>query len=331
MAQQGFATWNPTGASREMYEDIMRVLREYEDYLPMTGRQVFYRLVGAFGYDKSEATANRVYNVLGRARRCGWIPFDVIRDGGSTAKRPRTWDDANDFWHDVRDDFDHYRRDRQAGQPAYIELFCEAPGMIDQLVRVGFPFSIPVYGTRGYTGLGVIHQIAKRALMRDRPTTLLQVGDYDPSGVGIFESMVGDAGAFVRQVTTCYRQKTDDGEAGPALAEALGLDEERIAALGELDHDDLPALTAHRVALNAAQVEQYDLPTAPASSKDSRAKNWTGETCQLEAMPPDRLAAVVKAAIMNRIDVPRYQQEVDAEEADRESIAGRMPPEDEDE
>ena len=41
------------------------------------------------------------------------------------------------------------------------------------------------------------HDIAERAIERLVPTVILHVGDYDPSGVSIFESMVDDASAFV--------------------------------------------------------------------------------------------------------------------------------------
>ncbi len=130
MAQVGFATWKPTGESLALYRAIEKVLDDYKDYLPLTGRQIFNRLVGAYGYDKSEAAANRVYNVLGRARRAGWIPFSAVRDGGGKEARPRTWADADAFWDDVRSMRKHFSRHRQAGQDVFIELFCEAPGMM---------------------------------------------------------------------------------------------------------------------------------------------------------------------------------------------------------
>lgn len=332
MAHQGFTPWKPTEDSARLVQAVRAVLKEYEKHLPMTGRQIFYRLVATYGYEKSERAANKLYGVLGRARRAGIIPFNVIRDGGSKEAIPRMWANADAFWDDVRDRREHFIRNRQAGQPVYIELFCESPGMMTQLQRVAFQYSVPVYGTRGFTGLGVVAEIAKRALRRDVPTALLQVGDYDPSGESIFESMAGDARTFVRQVTYAFETDMEEGlegeEAhGPALAEALGLDQEAVEALHEMEENmSLPKLRAERVALTFEQVQEHDLPTAPASKSDSRAKNWVGETCQLEAMPPDLLARTVRDAIEDEMDLARYDEEVKAEAADEAEIDETLPP-----
>lgn len=316
--QRGFASWAPSAASEEILSMVDRVLDEYADHLPLTGRQIFYRLVGAFGYEKSDRAANRLYGVLGRARRSGRLSFDVIRDGGSSRQLPRTFDGAADFWQRSRGMWEQYSRDRQAGQPTYVELFCEAPGMMQQLVRVAFPFSVPVYGTRGFTGLGVVAEIARRALLRDVATVLLQIGDYDPSGESIFEAMSQDALTFVSQIRAALRRRRPSD--ARALATHLGLSDDEADELVGRDEHDWPELRPTRIALTAEQVESYELPTAPPSAKDSRSKSWRGETCQAEAMPPDLLAEVVHNAIEGRFDIVTYREEVGRERADRESI-----------
>lgn len=332
MARAGFGVWRPTDASRAMLEMIDAVFVEYEDYLPLTGRQIFYRLVGAFGYEKSDDAANRVYNVLNRARRAGIVPFHTVRDGGGSKALPLVWDDADAFWTDVRDRFDHYSRNRQAGQPAFVELFCEAPGMMPQLQRVAFPYSVPVYGTRGFTGLGVVAEIARRALVRVGPTVILQVGDYDPSGVMIFETLAADVSAFVRQVVETLDQPTEDGAdyVGAQLADRLGLTELEINDLVSLDDDQRPSVEMGRVALTWEQVEEHGLETAPVSKtrtggENPHAAGWVGEVAQLEAMPPDLLANTVRAAIEREFDLDRYWEEIDAETADKTSIEARLP------
>jgi hypothetical protein len=47
------------------------------------------------------------------------------------------------------------------------------------------------------------------------------------------------------------------------------------------------------------------LPTALPKAQDKR--RFVGETTQVEAIPPDQLAAIVQNAIEARIDWPRYQ------------------------
>lgn len=322
MAHAGFTTWNPTETSLQILGAVNKILEEYKDHLPLTGRQIFYRLVAAYGYEKSERAANKLYGVLGRARRAGYVPFNVIRDGGSSKSVPHTYADVEGFWLDVRNMQQHYNRNRQTGQPSYVELFCESPGMMPQLQRVAFRYSVPVYGTRGFSGLGVTAEIARRALLRNCPTVLLQVGDHDPSGESIFEVMSADARAFVVQVTRSYQR---DPANGNDLAKLLGLTKERRLELSNLFADEVwedqrPGLTTKRVALTWEQVEEYNLPTAPPSSKDSRSKNWIGETAQAEAMPPDLLARIVTEAVEGEFDLERYNEEVAAEQADEDAI-----------
>jgi hypothetical protein len=76
-----FAPWNPQRKTESLLSDIEAVLDEYEAYLPLTVRQVFYRLVGK-GYPKSENFYASVGDTCNRARRCGRIPFSAIRDDG---------------------------------------------------------------------------------------------------------------------------------------------------------------------------------------------------------------------------------------------------------
>ncbi len=78
---KGFAAWKPQKRTEPLLADIDAVLEEYREYLPLTIRQVFYRLVGK-GYPKAESFYASVQEVCNRGRRSGRIPFDAIRDDG---------------------------------------------------------------------------------------------------------------------------------------------------------------------------------------------------------------------------------------------------------
>ena len=43
---KGYAPWSPRTHTRELIDNVREVLSEYEILLPLTIRQVFYRLVG---------------------------------------------------------------------------------------------------------------------------------------------------------------------------------------------------------------------------------------------------------------------------------------------
>jgi hypothetical protein len=270
---------------------VREILDEYEGQLPLTVRQIFYRLVGAHGYDKTERAYSRLAEHLVRARRARLIPFHTIRDDGVMTLSKELYGGVKDFHDETARRARRYRRDRQDGQPKSIELWCEAGGMLRQLDRVAEPYSVPVFSAGGFASLTATRDIADRALERQVPTVILHVGDFDPSGSSIFESIAEDAAAFV-----------------------------------EADRVILPQrIEAVRVALTAEQVESHELPTAPAKASDSRARRWSGGTCQLEALPPNTLAEIVEKAIVNQLSTAKYERVLDKERADRAELLA-LPP-----
>jgi hypothetical protein len=201
------------------------------------------------------------------------------------------------------------------------------------LQRIAGRYSIPVYGTRGYTGLSVVSEVARRALMRNVPTTILQIGDLDPSGVGIFETLRDDVEAFVADATRWLIEVRDESEEEQnsvvRLVHNLGVPTKRCFDImtGVAEHDGgmLPAVTAERIVLTWEQVEEHGLETAPPNPRDSRSKNWPyPDSAQAEAMPPDILAQTVTDEIELRLDMDRYYEEVDAEQADETAIRERL-------
>ena len=91
---RGFVDWKPQAATLALLDQVRGVLDEYADYLPLTVRQVFYRLVGAHGYDKTERAYERLGEALNRARRAELIDMDAIRDGGGARVDPALLDET---------------------------------------------------------------------------------------------------------------------------------------------------------------------------------------------------------------------------------------------
>jgi hypothetical protein len=88
----------------------------------------------------------------------------------------------------------------------------------------------------------------------------------------------------------------------------------------------LVSVEFQRIALTRAQVAEHDLPTAPAKASDSRSRGWDGGTCQLEALPPDAIAVIVRRAITDLLDFDRLAEDRAAEEAEREEITRLLLP-----
>jgi hypothetical protein len=83
-----------------------------------------------------------------------------------------------------------------------------------------------------------------------------------------------------------------------------------------------------RVALTAAQVEEYALPPQPGKETDSRAKGFIDRhgrlvQVELDALPPDVLRDLFTRAITEFWDTALYQKALAREAAERRSLAGK--------
>ena len=285
---RGLASWKPQTKSRALLHDVEEVLHEYVDLLPLTLRQIFYRLVGTRDYPKNEAFYDRLLDKLARARRAGLVSFDAIRDDGVTIKQAPGFYGMTGFWSAVTNTAKKYRTDRLQGQAVVLELWCEAGGMVPQLVRVAHEFGVTVYSSGGFDSLTAKYDAAKRYKNRERPTVVLHVGDYDPSGESIFDSADEDI---------------------VALTHDLG-------APGRV--------TFKRLAVTLEQIERYALPGAPAKKNDKRGDDWIVDAVQAEALDPATLAAEVRAAIGAHLDLEKLQDVLDQEQEDRSELIAHV-------
>jgi hypothetical protein len=252
--------------------------------LPLTIRQIYYRLVARYAFPKTEkAYKNVLVEHLNTARRAKWI--DAIRDDGFTVERPYFFQSVDDFLEIVREDAARLQLDRQAGQPRRLALWCEAGGMVPQLARVARPFGIEVCSSGGFDSLTAKHGVAKQWITANEPMTVLHIGDYDPSGVHCYSALAEDVIAFA-----------DNAFADVAF---------------------------ERVAITREQAKFYDLPSAPPKDSDKRSSDDI-ETWQAEALDPAVLAQIVRTAIEAQLDREAFDRVLEDEKDARRRLLSRL-------
>jgi hypothetical protein len=114
--------WRAQRKTEVMLSRVLDVLMEYEAQLPLTNRQIYYRMIGRFGYPKGKSFERSLYRVLGLARRARRIPFSWIRDDGIMS--------CGGFWYGGVDHFlrtewqasAHYKRDVQDEQDVRLQV-----------------------------------------------------------------------------------------------------------------------------------------------------------------------------------------------------------------
>lgn len=173
-----------------------------------------------------------------------------------------------------------YRRDRTENQDFAIYLGVEKAGIVEQLKAWFWPLGIPILPLGGYSSQSFVDVVIKDAEADGRETVFIYAGDFDPSGMDINRD---------------FQERTD-----------------------VWDH-------VIRVALNPAQIAQYNLPPLPGKASDSRAAGFVARhgtlmQVELDALPPDILRRLYQQAIDGMWDDQAYQDCVDRERGERDSI-----------
>jgi len=228
---RGFAPYSPRGDAKALLDAVGVVLAAFRAQLPLTIRQIFYRLVATTGFPKSEKAYRRLAEILNRARRGGLIPWNAIRDDGFHRPGNLGWDGPDDVLSSIGNTLERFTLDRQTGQDRRVVVWCEAGGMVPQLANVCRGFSVPVYSSGGFDSVTVKHDLASEFAAMGN-VLVFHIGDHDPSGVHVFGSLDADIRAFL---------------------DAMGGRAEFV-----------------RLAVTPDQIDEHDLPTSPPKTTDRR-------------------------------------------------------------
>ena len=153
---------------------------------------------------------------------------------------------------------------------------------------------------------GIVEQL--EAWFGDLGIPILALGGY--SSQSYVDEVVADVSAQDRPAVLIY--------AGDHDPSGEDIDRDFCARAGCFDH-------VVRVALNAAQVVEYDLPPQPGKKTDTRARSFVerhGELIQVEldALPPEVLRELYADAIGQFWDVSAFEVVVSQERAEKTSL-----------
>jgi hypothetical protein len=140
-------------------------------------------------------------------------------------------------------------------------------------------YDVPLMVARSYASLTFLHAAAGAIEANDKPAHIYHLGDWDPSGQ--------DAADHIERKLREYA----------------------------------PGVPIHfeKLAIAERQIAEWNLPTRPTKQSDSRARGWKGDSVELDAIPPDRLRALVRDAIERHITPERLCIVEAAETSEREA------------
>jgi len=175
---------------------------------------------------------------------------------------------------------EHYRRALWDKQDAYVEVWLEKDALSGVLYPVTAQWDVPLMVTRGYPSITFLHSAAEAIDAQAKPTYLYYFGDWDPSGVDISRKVEEDLRGFA-----------PDAE-----------------------------INFERVAVNEDQITEWHLPTRPTKKTDTRAKKFSGESVEVDAIPPAQLRELVSDCITQHVNEPQLRVVETAEASEREIL-----------
>lgn len=194
----GYRWYTPRKGSPQwrIFQELPGIWETYANDLPLTVRQIYYRLVALDVIDKTPEAYNKVADVLKYCRQnlnpdyC--VPWETIRDDTIvTINPPRNFDDAREFIDAYTPDPRRFSCSLLDNQMYNLEIVVEAGGMASQIAEVARPYGIRVTGSGGFDSVTGKHELYRRCANDpySRPTKILHLGDCDKHGKFIYGAL----------------------------------------------------------------------------------------------------------------------------------------------
>jgi hypothetical protein len=270
----------------ETSEAINAMLVILEAEHPMTVRQLFYRLVSSGAISNSTGEYRRVSRLITKARRDDRCPYEYLVDRSRPTYAPNVFEDCATYVSAVSCS---YRKDHWELQPRHVEVWCEKDAVIGSIEGTTDKLGITVRVARGFMSATRVNDIAGDLERIGKPTTVLYIGDHDPSGHCIEQ-------AARNAVLARYSEITDN----------------------ELEFEMV------RLAIHQRDIKQFRLPPLRVKDADPRAdeyrRKFGGQCVELDALPPSELRRRIQRAVAARRDERVWQKSIHIEQVEIESI-----------
>ena len=183
---------------RDNLDAIRTAIIDYAtEHGPITSRGLFYALVVQGIIDKTDANAAKVGEQVVRLRRLGGLDWDLIADGSRSIIEPLTY---RSIHAGVETYLNHLRIDPWADKDKSVLVIVEKDALSGVIEPVTDRYGVPLFPARGYTSVTWLKKIADRIVEDNRPCTIYQLGDFDPSGLDASRAQRDDIVTFVNDV-----------------------------------------------------------------------------------------------------------------------------------
>lgn len=259
----------------------------------LTLRQLYYQFVARGLIPNKDTEYKRLGSVINDARLAGLIDWSHIEDRTRYLRSNSHWDAPGDI---IASAASSFALDKWATQEFRCEVYIEKDALVGVIEDVCQSEDVPFFSCRGYTSQSEIWAAAQRLMRHCRSghdMLIIHLGDHDPSGIDMSRDIAERLGLFVR------------GHIIEGLPDR-GVQSWHINRV----NGGSRRIEVRRIALNMPQVEEHEPPPNPAKLTDSRCNGYMerfgDESWELDALPPNVIADLIRKHITERRDERRW-------------------------
>jgi len=192
--------------SLELLEQVQEIIDSYD--FALTLRQIYYQLVAKQIIPNKQNYYHKLSRLCVMGRDEGILPEEGFADRLREVDKLSSWVDLNEFMETVRRS---YHKDKWQNQDRYLEIWTEKDALRGVLSQVTYQYDVSLMVARGQLSRTAIYEASKRYKIKsDKECYLYYCGDFDPSGLSIYESIkerLSDFGVFINYERIALTQK----------------------------------------------------------------------------------------------------------------------------
>ncbi len=297
--------------SLAMIEKVNEIISEYQTQgLRLTLRQAYYQMVSRNVIPNVERSYKNLGGLISDARLAGLMDWNAIEDRVRVPRSASEWDGLRGL---VKSALRSYRLPRWKGQEFYAELWVEKDALAGVLEPLALEHHVTLMVNRGYSSQSAMFEAAQRFIDACEQTPDDRAEEpHEEVGIAYRdgnEETGGEAVPLARRPVLFYL-----GDHDPSGEDMVRDVRDRLRLFG-IDVD------VQKIALTTEQVKQYRPPPNPAKVTDSRAAAYIAKhgrsSWEVDALPPNVLAALVRAAFDSVLDREKMGAVIVQEEKDK--------------
>jgi len=171
--------------SLELLEQVQKIMGSYD--FALTLRQIYYQLVAKQIIPNKQSSYHKLSRLCVMGRDEGILPEEGFADRLREVDKLSSWTDLNEFMETVKRS---YHKDKWQNQDRYLEIWTEKDALRSVITEITYRYDISLMVARGQLSRTEIYRTSKRYKSQsDKECYLYYCGDFDPSGLSIYNSI----------------------------------------------------------------------------------------------------------------------------------------------